>query len=124
MDVAVAPFDNVDVRLALKYAIDRQEIVDKVFLGHATAGNDNPIAPSIKYAIDPEPKHVYDPEKAKSYLKKAGLSSLKVDLSVADAAFTGAVDAAVLYQQQRGQGRHRHQRRSASRTTATGTMSG
>lgn len=95
-----APFDNADVRLAMKYAIDRQEIVDKVFLGHATVGNDNPLAPSIKYAIDPEPKHLYDPDKAKFYLNKAGLSSLKVQLSAADAAFAGAVDTAVLFQQQ------------------------
>ena len=71
----------------------------KVFLGHGKVGNDNPIAPGIKYAIDPTPKFTYDPEKAKFHLKKAGLSSLKVDLSAADAAFTGAVDAAVLYQE-------------------------
>jgi peptide/nickel transport system substrate-binding protein len=99
MDVRAAPFDNVDVRTALKWAINREEIVKKVFLGHAVVGNDNPIAPSVKFAADPKPKHTYDVEKAKFYLKKAGLSNLKVDLSVADAAFNGAVDAAVLYQE-------------------------
>jgi peptide/nickel transport system substrate-binding protein len=87
------------VRTALKYAVNRQDIVDKVFLGHATPGNDNPIAKSVKFAIDPEPKFTYDPEKAKFHLKKAGLSTLKVDLSAADAAFNGCVDAAVLYQE-------------------------
>ncbi|MGE0060321.1 MAG: ABC transporter substrate-binding protein, partial [Dehalococcoidia bacterium] len=96
MNVTMAPFDNVDVRKALKFAINRQEIVEKIFLGHATAGNDNPIAPTIKYAINPEPIYSYDPDKAKFHLKQAGLSSLKVDLSAADAAFAGAVDAAVL----------------------------
>ena len=99
MNVTVPPFDNVDVRLALKWAIDREDIAQKVFLGHASPGNDNPIAPSVKFAIDPEPRHVYDPEKAKFHLEKAGLSSLKVDLSVADAAFNGAVDAGVLFQE-------------------------
>ena len=99
MQVNVPPFDNVDVRLALKWAINREEIAQKVFLGHGTAGNDNPIAKTIKYAIDPQPMFTYDPEKAKHHLKKAGLSSLKVDLSAADAAFNGAVDAAVLYQE-------------------------
>jgi peptide/nickel transport system substrate-binding protein len=99
MRVDQAPFDNVDVRTALKYAINRQDVVDKVFLGHAAPGNDNPIAKSVKFAIDPEPKFTYDPEKAKFHLKKAGMENLKVDLSVADAAFNGAVDAAVLYQQ-------------------------
>jgi len=99
MQITVAPFDNVDVRTALKWALNREDIAKKVFLGHAQPGNDNPIAPSVKFAIDPQPKYTYDPEKAKFHLKKAGLSSLKVDLSVADAAFNGAVDAAVLYQE-------------------------
>jgi peptide/nickel transport system substrate-binding protein len=97
MDTTVAPFNDANVRQALKFAIDRQSIVDKVFQGHAAAGNDNPIAPSIKYAIDPEPKHVFDVERAKFYLGKAGLKSLDLELSVADAAFNGAADAAVLY---------------------------
>jgi len=95
----VAPFDNVDVRLALKYALDREDVLKKVFKGHGKVGNDDPIALGIKYAIDPTPKFTYDPEKAKFHLKKAGLSNLKVDLSAADTAFSGAVDAAVLYQE-------------------------
>ncbi|HXV26123.1 MAG TPA: ABC transporter substrate-binding protein [Alphaproteobacteria bacterium] len=101
MNTTVPPFDNPDVRRALKYAINREEIAKKIFLGHATPGNDNPIPPppAVKFSIDPEPRHAYDPEKAKHYLKQAGLTSLKVDLSVADAAFTGAVDAAVLYKE-------------------------
>ncbi|MGH6939426.1 ABC transporter substrate-binding protein [Hypericibacter sp.] len=90
----VAPFDDVNVRLALKYAIDREQIVKKVLLGHGSVGNDSPIAPGMPFYADPSPKHGYDPDMAKSYLKKAGLSSLKVDLSAADAAFAGAVDAA------------------------------
>jgi peptide/nickel transport system substrate-binding protein len=97
MNVTAPPFDNPDVRNALKYAIDREEILKKVYQGIGAVGNDNPIAPSIKFAINPEPVHKYDPEMAKSLLKKAGLSDLKVELSTADAAFTGAVDAAVLF---------------------------
>lgn len=99
MNTTIAPFDNPDVRNALKWAVDREDIAKKVFLGHATVGNDNPIAPAIKFATNPEPVYKYDPDRAKDLLKKAGLSNLKVDLSVADAAFTGAVDAAVLFQQ-------------------------
>lgn len=98
MNVTVAPFDNPDVRNAIKHAIDRKEIIDKLFGGIGTPGNDNPIASSIKYAIDPQPAHKYDPEMARSLLKKAGLASLKVDLSVSDAAFAEAVDAALLFQ--------------------------
>ena len=98
-NVTAPPFNDVNVRTALKYAINREDVLKKVFLGHGTVGNDDPIAPIIKFAIDPKPKFAYDPEKAKSYLKKAGLSTLKVDLSASDAAFAGAVDAAVLYQE-------------------------
>ncbi|MBI2717277.1 MAG: ABC transporter substrate-binding protein [Rhizobiales bacterium] len=98
MDVTAKPFDNQDVRNALKYSVNRVEILEKVFLGHGTVGNDNTLAPAVKFAIDPEPKHVYNPEMAKSLLKKAGLDSLKVDLSVAETAWTGATDAALLWQ--------------------------
>jgi peptide/nickel transport system substrate-binding protein len=94
MITTMAPFDDVNVRLALKYAIDREQIVKKVLLGHGSVGNDNPIAPGVPFHAEIEPKHNYDPDKAKSYLKKAGLSTLKVDLSASDAAFAGALDAA------------------------------
>jgi peptide/nickel transport system substrate-binding protein len=99
MDVRTPPFDNVDVRTAMKWAMNREEIVQKVLLGHAIAGNDNPVSPKVKFYTDPQPKYVYDPEKAKFHLKKAGMENVSVDLSVADAAFAGAVDSAVLYQQ-------------------------
>ena len=58
-----------------------------------------PISPTNRF-FNPDLAHrAYDPDKAKFYLKKAGLSSLKVNLSSADAAFPGAVDAAVLYKE-------------------------
>jgi peptide/nickel transport system substrate-binding protein len=96
MNVTVAPFDDVDVRKALKFSINREEIVQKVLLGYGSPGNDNPIAPTIKFATDPQPRYAFDPDKAKFHLNKAGLSTLKVDFSASDAAFAGAVDAAVL----------------------------
>jgi peptide/nickel transport system substrate-binding protein len=96
MHVDAKPFDDVNVRQALKYAINRQELVDKVLFGYGSPGNDNPISASMKYAINPEPVYTYDPDKAKSLLKKAGLENLKVDLSASDAAFSGGVDAALL----------------------------
>jgi len=95
MNTTLAPYDNNDVRLALKYAVDREALLDKILKGHGTLGNDHPIAPSVPFHAELE-QRVYDPEKAKFHLKKAGLETLKVDLSAADAAFAGAVDAAVL----------------------------
>jgi len=95
----VAPFDNNDVRLALKYAIDRDALVKTILRGHGTVGNDHPIGRGQQFFAEALPQRNYDPEKAKFHLKQAGLSSLKVDLSAADAAFAGAVDAAVLYKE-------------------------
>ena len=100
MNTQVAPFYNPDVRLALKYAIDREEIVNKVLLGNGTVGNDNNVAKSMKFWADTPPQYKYDIEKAKEHLKKAGLSTVTVDLSVANAAFPGAVDAALLFKDQ------------------------
>jgi peptide/nickel transport system substrate-binding protein len=94
-----APFDNNDVRLALKYAIDREALVKTILRGHGVVGNDHPIGRSNFYHASDLPQRAYDPDKAKFHLKKAGLSSLKVDLSAADAAYSGAVDAAVLYKE-------------------------
>ncbi len=95
----VAPFDNNDVRLALKYAVNRQEILDKIVKGLGEVGNDSPVGPANIYRATPEelPQREFDPEKAKSHLKKAGMSDLKVDFHVADSAFEGAVDAAQLF---------------------------
>jgi peptide/nickel transport system substrate-binding protein len=92
------PFDNNDVRLALKYAVDRDALMQTVLRGHGVLGNDHPIGLSNRYHASASeiPQRKYDPDKAKFHLKKAGMSNLKVDLSAADAAFAGAVDAAVL----------------------------
>ncbi|MCV9879663.1 ABC transporter substrate-binding protein [Brenneria izbisi] len=93
----VAPFNSLDGRLALKYAIDRQQIIDTVLGGYASVGNDNPIFPSNRYFAKDIPQRPYDPEKAKYHWQKAGFSGPLV-LSVADAGFPGAVDAGQLYQ--------------------------
>lgn len=96
----VAPFNDLNVRLALKYSLDRKAMVQTILRGHGRPGNDSPITPANVYfneAVQPRP---YDPEKAKFHLKQAGLSSLKVDLSASDAAFLGAVDTAVMFKEQ------------------------
>lgn len=97
MDTRAAPFTDNNVRMALKYALDRQEMVDKILGGFGSVGNDHPIGPSNRYFNKDLEQHSYDPDKAKFYLKQAGLETLNVQLSAADAAFGGAVDAAVLY---------------------------
>ena len=92
------PFDNIDLRLALKYAIDRDEMVDKILRGYGKLGNDHPIPEFDPFYNADLPQREYDPDKAKFHLEKSGHSG-PVTLHIADAAFTGAVDAATLYQQ-------------------------
>ncbi len=96
MNVTVPPFNDPNVRNAIKYAIDRNDIADKIAAGYGTIGNDNPISPTLRYAVQPEPLHQFDPAKVSELLKKAGMDSLKVDLSTSETAFPGAVDAALL----------------------------
>ncbi|MEO3416563.1 ABC transporter substrate-binding protein [Roseovarius sp. CAU 1744] len=97
MHVDVAPFDNNDVRLALKYAINREELVEKITFGAATVGNDFHHSPAMPYWPEDIPQREYDPDKAKFHLKQAGMDSLDVSFSTAESITTGAVDAAVLY---------------------------
>lgn len=93
-----APFNDVNVRRALKYGVNRQEMVDKILLGHGQVGNDTPIGPANQYYASDMEQLSYDPDKAAFYMKEAGLTSLDVNLSASNAAFEGAVDAAQLYQ--------------------------
>jgi peptide/nickel transport system substrate-binding protein len=95
----IPPFDNNDARLAMKYLVDREQILDKVLRGYGYLGNDHPIPPTVKYSATELPQRVYDPEKAKYHIKKAGLEGQSFNLYVSDAAFEGAVDAAVLYRE-------------------------
>ena len=94
-----APYDNNDVRLALKYLIDREQWVKVIFKGYAEVGNDHPIGPANQYRATELEQRVYDPDKARFHLKQAGLDGIQVTLSVADTAFEGAVDAAQLYRE-------------------------
>ena len=95
----VAPFDNNDLRLALKYAIDREEWLKVILKNYGELGNDFPIGPANQFraTADEIPQRAYDPEKAKHHLKKAGYDSIDLKLHVSDTAFEGAVDASSLY---------------------------
>lgn len=102
MSTNKAPFTDPNVRRALKFAVNRQELVDKILFGYGSLGNDHPIGRGQLYFNEELAQTEYDPDKAKFFLKEAGLDSLTVELSAADAAFGGAVDAAVLYQNSAG----------------------
>ncbi len=93
----VAPFNDLNVRLALKYAINRKQLVKILLSGYGRVGNDSPITPANRYFNTEMKQHAYDPDKARYHLKQAGLDSLSVALHAADAAFPKAVDTAVLF---------------------------
>jgi peptide/nickel transport system substrate-binding protein len=93
------PFNNEDVRLALKYAINREELLKKILLGYGSLGNDHPIAPAQKYHASELPQRQYDPDKARYLMKKAGMLDYTFKLHAAEAAWPGvkSADAAMLY---------------------------
>jgi peptide/nickel transport system substrate-binding protein len=93
-----APYSDVNVRRAIKYGVNRQELVDKILSGHGAVGNDTPIGPANQYYNDEMEQTAYDPDKSKFYLKEAGMDSIDLNLSASNAAFEGAVDAAQLIQ--------------------------
>lgn len=91
-----APFSNPDLRLALKFAINRKEMVDKILNGFGSIGNDYPINDS--YPLYSElPQRPYDPDRAAFHYKKSGHDG-PIVLRTSEVAFPGAVDAAQLYQ--------------------------
>jgi len=94
-----APFDNNDVMLALKYAINRDEMVDKILRGYGTKGNDMPINAAYPLFDETIPQREHSIEKAKEHYAKSGHDGSPIVLRVADGAFPGAVDAAALFQQ-------------------------
>ena len=99
MHCNTAPFDNNDLRMALKLAIDREAMVNTVLQGYGTVGNDFPINQAYDLFPSGIEQRTYDPDKAAFHYKKSGHSG-SILLRTSDAAFPGAVDATILYQQQ------------------------
>lgn len=92
------PFSNKDLMLALKYGVDRKKIVDNVFSGYASIGNDNVIGPKMKFYDSKQKMNAYDPEKAKFHYKKSGVTA-PIELQVSEGAFTGATDSGQIFQE-------------------------
>ncbi|WP_416261974.1 glutathione ABC transporter substrate-binding protein GsiB [Gibbsiella quercinecans] len=70
MNVTQKPFDNLKVRQALNYAINKDALIKVAFAGYAVPA-EGPLPPAIDFAASYKP-WPYDPAKARELLKEAG----------------------------------------------------
>lgn len=97
LNTSMPPTDNKLVRQALNWAIDRERIVQTVYLGTVTSECLPWETNSLAYDASKNHFYTYDPEKAKSLIAQSGLTDLALDLTVsAGSAQTDAL--AQLYQ--------------------------
>lgn len=94
------PLNDVRVREALDYAIDRQSIIDTVTFGIGEAANSY-IPRGALYHSEDNGARPFDPEKAKALLAEAGVSDVNLDYLV-NAGNEVDEQIAVLLQQQLG----------------------
>lgn len=92
------PFTDNRVRLALKYAVDRKAMVEKVELGYGSVGNDLFGKGYPSYNSD-LPQRAYDPERAKSLLKAAGYTRFPFTLPSSNA-LPGMLESATAFKEQ------------------------
>lgn len=103
MHTQTPPFNNPDLRMALKLAINREEIVKSVLSGYGTVGNDTPINSLYPLFDNTIPQRTFDPAQAAALYKKSGHDGSPIPLHVADIVFPGAIEAAQLFQQSAAQ---------------------
>lgn len=73
-NVKKAPFDNVKVRQALSYAVNKDAILAAVYQGAGQVAK-NPIPPTMWGYNNAVQDYEYNPEKAKALLKEAGFEN-------------------------------------------------
>ena len=89
MRVDQAPYDDNNVRSAIKMCQNRQKIVDQAYFGEAALGHDVHVAP-VQADFSPMEVPAYDPEGAKALLTESGHGD-GLDISIAVP--TGYTDA-------------------------------
>jgi peptide/nickel transport system substrate-binding protein len=97
MQTDKAPYDSADLRLALKYATDRSQLLKYLFNGYGAIGNDHPIPPNDSYFNKELTQRKYDPDRAVYYLKRSGVTDPPITLQSSEAAFDGATGLAALW---------------------------
>ncbi len=114
MNNSRAPLDNVKVRQAISYAINKQDVNDIAEQGTAKiiGSHSSPIDPWFK---DLSSTYQFNVDKAKDLLKEAGVSDLKLTLDVIPDALCAGVGAG----HQGAARRHRHRRDAQQRRSST-----
>ncbi len=79
MNTAAAPFDNVEVRKALAYAVPYEQIIANVFNGDARPCH-SPVPLDMPGYSDTGYPYTYDLDKAKAALATAGQSAITAEL--------------------------------------------
>ncbi|WP_053351805.1 ABC transporter substrate-binding protein [Leucobacter musarum] len=97
MNNKAAPFDDVRVRQAVLYALDKQAILDTAWNGYGSLVATY-ATPTDPYYEDLNDKYPYDPEKAKELLKEAGQENLDITFTVPTRPYAQAVSEIVVSQ--------------------------
>lgn len=82
MNVTIAPFDQVEVRQAVNFAIDRKRIIDQVFGGAAEVSQQFWAPSAIGYDPALNDTYSYDPKKAQQMLEDAGVIGTEFEITV------------------------------------------
>ena len=89
MNVAKPPLDKVEVREALRMAIDYDGIVNDLLSGNAQKVQT--IIPSPMFGYNPDAPFQQDVDGAKALLEQAGVSDLNLEMLIPDGAAPGGV---------------------------------
>ena len=67
------PFDDVRFRHAVAYAIDRQDLVERIMFGRGKVGSAGGLAPNNPFLAEDLPTYEHDPEQANELLDELGM---------------------------------------------------
>ena len=80
LNTTIKPLDDVRVRQAIAFAMNRKGLIDGFFKGTKSMGH-SVLTSSFAEFTDDVPKYEYNPDKAKALLKDAGQSTFKFEIT-------------------------------------------
>lgn len=99
MNNARAPFNDVRVRQAVMYAIDRQAVIDTAWNGFGLDTGGVPVPPTDPW-YQPSQQYPFDPDRARQLLKEAGINETNntVTFTVPSLPYASAISELVVSQ--------------------------